>query len=70
MSKSLFISFHYTARLGETYDTGYSNVILPGSRTPSDQDELEVMTNLLTDFYVKTNKLDSASLTILNFREV
>ncbi len=70
MSKSMFISFHYTSRFGQTYDTGYSNIILPCTDIPSEQIELELLTDLLTKEYVEMNKLDSASLTILNFREV
>jgi len=66
----MFISFHYTARLGQTYDTGYDNIILPGTSIPSEQIELELLTDLLTKEYIKMHKLDAASLTILNFREV
>jgi len=70
MPNSMFISFHYTARLKQTYDTGYDNIILSGTSIPRKQIELEMLTDRLTKEYIEMHKVDAASLTILNFREV
>ena len=67
---NLFVSFEYTSRFRDVFDKGYSNIILDNTAMPRNQEELEQLTIELTELYIKLNRYDAATITILFFNEV